>query len=184
MSTPQTVIIADPDIIVANALRVEFSYRDFVVLLAGSPAEAEDYTRQTLASLVVLDVGTQRLPGYDACARIRRSEGYTRCPIVLTASTVSVPMRQAAEKAGATCLLAKDYSFADLINAVLPHVAAGHPIVRQLAAPGMGQPAQQEWSQPPSFAWRFGSDSRLSRNARLMPVVRAAGTKVPLVKIS
>lgn len=183
MSTPQTVIIADPDPLIANALRVEFSHRDFLVLLANSAAEAEDYAKQTIACLIVLDISRPRLPGYDACARIRRRDGYQACPIILTASGVSAPMRVAAEQAGATCVLAKNYSFADLTNAVLPHVPANHPISRKLAAaPGMAEAAQQSWNSAPPLSWRFGSDSQLSHNGRLMSVVRAGGVRVPMVK--
>lgn len=184
MSIASSIIIVDRDPIVSNALRVEFSARDFLVLLAGDPEEAEDFAARTQASLVVLDVGTQRLPVFDACARIRRMDGYARCPIVLTSMQITQRVREAASTAGATLVLAKDYSFTDLVNAVLPHVPAQHAVARKLApASGAAMPAQTEWRAPPSFAWQFGENSRLSANAKLMPVVRGAGVRVPLLRI-
>ncbi|HEX2942562.1 MAG TPA: response regulator [Rhodopila sp.] len=183
MNTTETVIIADRDPLISNALRVEFSHRDFLVLLASSAGEAEDYARQTTACLIVLDIVRPLLPGYDACARIRRRDGYQQCPIILTASGVSDAMRAAAEHAGASGVLAKNYSFSDLTNAVLPHVPADHPISRKLAmAPGVAAPAQQAWSSTPSLSWRYGKESRLSHNGRLMSVVRGNGVRMPLVK--
>ena len=182
MDTPHTVIIADRDPIVSSALRVEFSRCDFVVLLASDPPGAEAFARQVAASLVVLDIGAQKLPSFDACARIRRQPGYEACPIVLTAFEVTEQIRQAAALAGATCTLEKNYAFADLINAVLPHVPANHPVARQLAAtPGMAA-TQQEWTLKPTLSWRFGSESRLSHNARVMPVLRGQGARVPMMK--
>ena len=182
MSTPHTVIIADRDSIVSNALRVEFSRCDFIVLLANDPPGAEAYARQVTASLVVLDIAAHKLPSFDACARIRRRPGYEACPIVLTAFEVTEPIRQAAAMAGATCTVEKDYAFADLINAVLPHVPPNHPIARQLApAPGLAA-TQQEWTLKPTLSWRFGSESRLSHNARVMPALRGQGVRVPMLK--
>jgi DNA-binding response OmpR family regulator len=184
MSIESTIIITDRDPIVSNVLRVEFSARDFLVLLAVDPEEAEDYAAQTSASLVVLDVGAQRLPVFSACARIRRMNGYARCPIVLTAMQVTQPVREAATTAGATLVLAKDYSFTDLVKAVLPHVPAQHPVARKLTpAPGAAMPAQKEWKAAPAFSWQFGENSQLSANAKLMPVVRGAGVRVPVLKM-
>lgn len=182
MNTPPTVIIADRDPIISNGLRVEFSRCDFLVLLANEAPEAEAYAQQVVASLVVLDIGEQRLPPLDACARIRRLPGYEACPIVLTARAVTEPIRQAAEMAGATCTLAKDYSLADLATAVLPHVPADHPVALQLgAAAGMAE-TQQVWTPTPALKWRFGGDSRLATNARVMPVLRGQGVRVPVMK--
>jgi DNA-binding response OmpR family regulator len=182
MSTTHTVIIADRDPIVSSALRVEFSRCDLLVLLAGSAPEAEAYARQVVASLVVLDIGGHSLPMLEACARIRRQLGYEACPIVLTGRPLTEPVRQAAATAGATCTLEKDYAFADLINAVLPHVPADHPVARQLGrGPGMAQ-TQQVWTLKPSLNWRFGGESSLAGNARVMPVLRGQGVRVPVLK--
>jgi DNA-binding response OmpR family regulator len=185
MSTPPIVIIADKDPIVSNALRVEFNHRDFVVLLAMTAADAEDYAGQTIASLLVIDVGGNGLAGYDACARIRHRPGYKKRPIVLTAGLITPRMTRAAERAGATAVLSKSYSFTDLIKLVLPHVSADDPLARKLrAGSGVGQAPQREWNRPSSFDWQYGNDSRLTGNARLMPVVGTAGVRIPLMKVT
>jgi DNA-binding response OmpR family regulator len=183
MSTPPIVIIADKDQIVSNALRVEFNHRDVLVLLALTPSEAEDFASQTIASLLVLDVGGFGLPGYDACARIRRWPGYAHRPIILTSGKVTPQMEQASETAGATAVLQKSYSFADLVKMVLPHVSPSDPLLRNLrAGTEVGERKQQEWRRSGTLNWQFGNDSRLSGNARLMTVVRGAGVRIPVMK--
>src|ERR1700710_3062685 len=101
MSTPPIVIIAEPDPMISSVLRVAFTQWDFAVFLATSGQEAEDYAAHAVAHLVVLDVKLQ-LAAYDACARIRRRQGYAARPIVLTANEPSPRIRAAAEAAGAT----------------------------------------------------------------------------------
>ena len=75
MSTPPIVIIAEPDPMISSALRVEFTHLDFAVFLAASGQEADEYAAYTVAQLVVIDAGL-RVGPYEACARIRRREGY------------------------------------------------------------------------------------------------------------
>src|SRR4051812_40323471 len=116
MTTPPIIIISEPDPMVSGVLRVEFSRWDFAVLLAGSSEEADAYATQTAASLVVLDAARAHLSAYEACARIRRRQGYATCPIVLTVREVSTRLQAAAATAGATALLAKPYSVMDLFR--------------------------------------------------------------------
>src|SRR6202035_306259 len=111
MSDPPTMIIAERDPLVRDALRVEFSHLGFVVLLAASGPEAEDFASRTIADLAILDVTLPGFSGYDACARIRRQTGYQDTPIVLTAHKRSPRVDAAAAAAGATSILSKPYSF-------------------------------------------------------------------------
>jgi DNA-binding response OmpR family regulator len=176
---PPIIILAEPDPIISSVLRVEFSGLDFAVLIAATALEAEEYSTYAVASLVVLDVGALRLPGYCACARIRRRDGYAARPIVLTSRDVSERTRAAAETAGATALLLKPYSVSDLIAAVTPHLPAGDPLLTHRASkPALGQ----EWTAAPTPSARSGSDSALTRNGLLLPIVRRAGVQVPLYR--
>jgi CheY-like chemotaxis protein len=77
------VIIAEPDPLIRNVLRVEFTHWDYVVRLAAAGQEAEDYAAHAVAHLIVLDAKLQ-LGAYDACARIRLQPEYAARPIVLT----------------------------------------------------------------------------------------------------
>jgi DNA-binding response OmpR family regulator len=181
MTTPPIIIISEPDGMISDVLRVEFSRRDFAVLLAEGGAAADAYASQVVASLVVLDASTAHLSAYEACARIRRRPGYTGRPIVLTVREISPRLAAAAEAAGATVLLAKPYSVTDLFRAITPHMRPDDPLLAGGGAGrGMAAPPTQEWSVPGSLEWRSGGDSALSRNKLLLPIVRGVGKKIPL----
>jgi len=174
---PPVIIVAEPDPILGNVLRVEFSEQNFAVLMAATAQDAEDYAAHTVAHLVVLDVGTWGLAGYEACARIRHRDGYANRPIVLTSGTVFDRMQAAAETAGATALLARPYSVSDLFTTIAPHIPAGDPLALHLPRRvGMAQ----DWTTAPLPALQAGWDSALTRNGRLLRIVRGPGVKIPL----
>lgn len=180
MSTPAIIIIHEPDPMISGVLRVEFSRWDFAVLLAASSEEAASYASQTVASLIVLDAGKAHMSAYEACLRICRREGYAARPIVMTISDFSPRTKAAAHTAGATALLPKPYSVMDLFRAVTPHLPAGDPfLVAGHAKTGGVAAPSREWKQPSSLEWRAGSDSALSRNSLLLPIVRGTGQKIP-----
>jgi CheY-like chemotaxis protein len=180
MSTPPTVIIAEPDSIISSVLRVEFTHCDFAVLLAASGPEAEDYAAHTVAHLIVLDARLQ-LGAYEACARIRRRPGYADRPIVLTASEPSARVRAAASAANVTVVLAKPYSVDDLFNAIRPFVPPDD-LLLTYRAPGGGMNAPREWAPAPPRTSQSGGDSALTRNGQLLPIVRGKGVMVPLFR--
>lgn len=182
MSTPPIVIIAEPDPMISSALRVEFTHLDFAVFLAASGREAEDYAAHAVAHLVVLDAKLH-LEAYDACARIRRRPGYAARPIVLTASEPSTRIKAAAQKAGFTTVLPKPYSVSDLINAISPFVPANDLLLTHRRA-ASGTAESQEWRPMPNPTWQSGSNSALSRNGRLLPIVRGGGITIPLYRQS
>jgi len=181
MSSPPIVIISESDPMISGVLRVEFSRWDFAVLLAISSEEAASYASQAVASLVVLDAGHAHLSSaYEACARIRRRDGYAARPIVMTVKELSPRAMAAAEVAGATALVAKPYSMMDLLRAATSHLPPDDPfMLAGHSRPGVGAPPIQEWKQPKSLEWRCGGDSALSRNKLLLPIVRGFGQKIP-----
>jgi DNA-binding response OmpR family regulator len=177
---PPIVIIAEPDPMISSVLRVEFTHWDFAVFLAASGQEAEDVASQTVAHLVIIDAKLH-LAAYDACARIRRRQGYAERPIVLTTNEPSPRIKAAAEKAGATVLLPKPYSVSDLINAIRPFVPPDDLLLTHRAqSPGVSAP--KEWLREPSLTWRSGDNSALTRNGRLLPIVRGKGVMIPLIR--
>lgn len=184
MSELPIVIIVEPDLMVSNVLRVDFSCLGCAVLVAPDAQAAEDYAARTSANLVVLDVTAMKLQGYAACARIRRLNGYATRPIILSARNVSPQDIMAGQKAGATLMLAKPYSITDLVQAVTPHLPPGDPLLTHPARPtGMAE-AICEWKPMPKLEWRFGADSGLSQNRSILSVVRAEGKRVPLIRTS
>ena len=180
MSTPPIVIIAEPDPMISSALRVEFTHLDFAVLLAASGQEAEDYAAHAVAHMIVLDAKLH-LPAYDACVRIRRRPGYTTRPIVLTANEPSARIKAAAEKAGATIVLPKPYSVSGLLDAITPFVPANDLLLTHRRI-GSRMMEAQEWTPSPNLSWRSGINSALTRNGRLLPIVRGKTVSIPLYR--
>jgi CheY-like chemotaxis protein len=180
MSTPPIVIIAEPDPMISSVLRVEFTHLDFAVFLAASGQEAEDYAAQTIAHLIILDVKLH-LAAYDACARIRRRQGYATRPIVLTTNEPGPRVKAAAAKAGATLLLTKPYSVRDLFSAVEPFVPPDDLLLTHRAHT-LGMSAPKEWAPAPIPTVQSGNESALTRNGRLLPIVRGKGVIIPLIR--
>jgi DNA-binding response OmpR family regulator len=179
MSTPPIVIIAEPDPMISSVLRVEFTRGNFAVFLAATGPEAEAYAAHAVAHLVIIDAKLQ-LGAYDACARIRRRPGYASRPIVLTTSEPSPRIRAAAAKAGATVVLPKPYSVADLFSAIRPFLPGNDLLFTHRAQPP-GMSASQEWIRGQSFTWNSGDDSALTRNGLLLPMVRGKAKLIPVV---
>jgi DNA-binding response OmpR family regulator len=180
MSTPPIVIIAEPDTMISSVLRVEFTRLDFAVLLAANGKEAEAYAAQTIAHLIVLDTKLH-LGAYEACARIRRGQGYNARPIVLTTNDSSLRVKAAADKAGATTILAKPYSVSDLFSAIKPFLAVGDLLLTHRAH-GLGRNEPEQWAPVPPKSWQSGDLSALTRNGQLLPIVRGKGVKVPMLR--
>jgi CheY-like chemotaxis protein len=180
MSTPPIVIIAEPDPMISSALRVEFTHLDFAVFLAASGQEAEDFATHTVAHLIVIDAKL-RLGPYEACARIRRREGYAARPIVLTTNDPSPRIKAAADKAGATLLLPKPYSVSDLFRAIARFIPPDDLLLTHRArASGMGAPTT--WAPAQNLRMSAGGDSALTRNGLLLPIVRGKGVMIPLIR--
>ena len=182
MSAPPIVIIAEPDPMISSVLRVEFTHLDFAVLMASSGQEVEDYASQTVAHLIVMDAKLH-LGAYDACARIRRRNGYATRPIVMTTSRMSPAIEAAADKAGATVLLPKPYSVADLFKALERALQPDDLLLIQRArSSGMGAP--KEWAPSREFTWQTTANSGLAGNAQMLPIIRGKGVKIPLYRMS
>lgn len=179
MHTP-IIIVSEPDPMISGVLRVAFSDNFFVVLTSSSQ-EAEDCASAKVAALVVLDTARERRLAFETCARIRRSHGYAKCPIVLTANAITPQVCEAGETAGATALLAKPYSVSDLVQVVSAHVPTDDPL-RWADRPRFGlAEAAVAWKPSPLPEWSAGEESRLSQNRHLLPIVRRPGQKLALV---
>jgi hypothetical protein len=87
----------------------------------------------------------------------------------------------AADIAGATLLLVKPYAYGDLLTALEKNIAPDHPVLAaRAAASGMAEQSGVQWGPLPPLTWRFSPDSGLSQNAHVLPIMRSAGTSIPL----
>ena len=90
-------------------------------------------------------------------------------------------VKAAAAKAGATLLLQKPYSVSDLFKAIESFLPPGDLLLTHRArASGMSAP--KEWAPAQNLTWSSGGDSALTRNGRLLPIVRGKGVKIPFIR--
>jgi CheY-like chemotaxis protein len=185
MTTPPTFILAEPDRLFCNALRVAFTELGLIPLIAESAEDAVAFAKHTVSDLVVIDVGALGTAGYEACFRIRRTPGYADQPIVLTATEVSKRESDAAYAAKATTLLRKPYAVSDLELAIKPHLAADSPLLKHYRMRlGAAESEGRVWDRPESYQGRYGEESALTRNGQLLPIVRRAGVCIPRIRSS
>ena len=181
MTTPPTIVVSDPDPTFANALRVTYSSSNFVVLLADTCEQAEEYAARTPAKLVILDAANRGRSAFSTCARLRHQNRFAALPIVVTVAQRAEYYHDAARIAGATELLCKPYSVLDLASALERHVPAGDPLLL-VSRSGRGMSAPTiEWTGLPPPEPLAPVNSTLSQMGRVLRVVRGHGKEIPLL---
>lgn len=112
-STERVAIVADDSPIIRDNVRSALgaAWRVFV---AANGVEAVAFARTMLAQLIVLDVRMPRMDGVDACAHIRKLQGYAAVPVVMLTAYDDPQIRQRARRAGATAVFAKPFTFESL----------------------------------------------------------------------
>ncbi len=185
MSTEsRIVIIADADRNLRNVLRQHFTDLGFYPILAADGAEAESIATTMQAGLVILDIDLTIFTSYNACARIRRTDGYATVPVVLLSAIDAPRRRAAARRAGANAFLVKPFSVNDLMREVSPFLPVSGPPVPENPitparprVPGFGEAPVQVWDPSPQLSWKFGADSKLAEGKRWLELVRSPSRK-------
>jgi CheY-like chemotaxis protein len=130
------VIVADDSIIIRDNVRAALG-EPWRIFLAANGAEAVEYARGIKAELVLLDFRMPRMDGLDACSVIRTMANYATVPIVLLTAYDNSKLRGRAAGAGATAVLAKPFTTAQLREAILPLIALGRDAAAQRTRSGM-----------------------------------------------
>jgi len=187
----QFVIVAEQDWNQRNVLRQHLDGIGFRTLVTPIAGEAEDFARRVLARLVLLDVELPGFSGYEACARIRRMPDYAAVPIMLMTAANSSRRQVAAQRAGASAMLLKPFSMADLSSEIDRFGADPAPARPRKAAPragtswgqgpvvaGFSDGQVKVWEPAASLAWRFGEGSELSAGKRTLEMMRPGSRQV------
>ncbi len=174
------VIVAEQDWNLRNVLRQYLDGQGFRTLVTPIAGEAEDFARRVLADLVLLDVELPGFSGFEACARIRHTAGYAGVPIVLMTSVSSTRRLMAAQRAGASAMLLKPFSMADLgreIDRFLrdPDTLAGPDAA--MTVPGFDRAPVKVWERAGDLSWRFGEGSELSAGKRTLEMMRSGSRR-------
>lgn len=120
----ETVIVADNDSMMRGLLRTVLEQPKRTILLCADGLEAVELARQTLATLVLLDLRMPKLDGIEACQQIRALPRYATVPIVILTVFDNEGMKRRASRAGVSTLLGKPFSRAALLLALDPLITA------------------------------------------------------------
>ncbi len=164
------VIVADNDYIVRGILRSVLDGQGFTVIQAVNGLEAIEYATRTSARLIILDYKMPKMDGLSACAKIRRLSGYGDVPIAILTAFDNKETRAAAERAGATTLIAKPFTPFDLLRRV--GALLGQPVLDGGVASGDSGPAMRVWKRRHEPVPVFGEPPVLSEGRRVLKICR------------
>jgi len=115
---PATVLVVDDDPVILKLLEVNFEMEGFQVVRAGDGAEGLERAREVLPDIVVLDVMTPRMTGYEVAKALREDDGTAHIPIIfVTARAQSSDVERGIEL-GVDDYVTKPFDPLDLIARV------------------------------------------------------------------
>jgi CheY-like chemotaxis protein len=120
----EIVIVAENDSMMRGLLRTVLERPRRKLVLCADGAEAVELARQTLATMVLLDLRMPRMDGITACGLIRELPRYETVPIVILTVFDGDVLKRKALRAGVTAFLAKPFSRDQLLRAVNPLIEA------------------------------------------------------------
>ncbi len=114
MST-QTILLADDDVMIVEALRFQLEREDFDVLTAYDGVAALELARSARADLILLDVMMPRMHGWEVCRDIRKE---STIPIIMLTARGEEMDRVMGLELGADDYVIKPFSFRELLARV------------------------------------------------------------------
>jgi two-component system, sensor histidine kinase and response regulator len=159
------VIVAEDMGAWRDLLRSMLTGHGFQVLLADDGVAAVDYAKNTLVSLVLMDVRMPHMDGLEACSCIRSLPGYADVPIVMLSAYDNERVRDTAMRAGASQYLTKPISTQTLMERILPLLGVRTP----------ERAASIEWTRPPTPA--YSENEELAQGRRLLEIYRLCGSQ-------
>jgi two-component system chemotaxis response regulator CheY len=113
------VLIVDDDQFIRKLIATTLEdVSEFDLHEAADGVEALEVARQTLPSLVFLDVDMPRLNGIETCRQLRQDEATAGATIVMLTASHGDNVETDAEQAGADLFLTKPFSPLDLLRLV------------------------------------------------------------------
>jgi len=116
------VILGENDAVIRSIVGTLLRQAGQQVFLAADGSEAVLLARQFKARLVLLDIAMPRLNGLLACKAIRALPGYAEVPVVMLTGYGLEPVREAAQRVGASDFITKPFSPADLLARLAVHL--------------------------------------------------------------
>jgi CheY-like chemotaxis protein len=184
MQAPRTVIIADRDRHLRNALRMQLDELGFSAFVAHDAREAVELANREVPRLVILDTDLPDLGAYETCAQIRRMPACRDVPILLVAMLDDPRIRVAAARAGGSAVLMKPFSVQDLLRGIAPFMGDDADLVASNRTrgntgrwpDGMAEPFQHIWTTPPRPGQPRPGDPTATRSLHMLTVMRRRET--------
>jgi DNA-binding response OmpR family regulator len=157
--TQQTILLADDDEMIVDALSFQLRRDGYTVLAAFDGVEALEVARRADPDLVLLDVMMPRMQGWEVCRELRRE---SMVPILMLTARGEEMDRVLGLELGADDYVVKPFSFRELLARIHAHLRRSE-YTRRIA-------------QPESDLVRFG-DVEIDR---LRHLVKRSNETVPL----
>jgi len=118
----QTVLIADDEKHLRNALELMFSKRGYRVLVACEGTQALEMARAELPDVIILDVMMPGMDGYEVCKALRAHYRTRHIPIVMLTAKADDEDKLEGLSGGANDYVTKPWKQAELIQRVRNHL--------------------------------------------------------------
>ena len=116
--TKQTVLVVDDDADIRVFLKINFESWGFEVVTAEDGAEAAASAADIDADLILLDMNTPSVSGFEAARQIRATEKHSKTPIIAVTAHTSTGDRDEAYQAGCDAIVTKPIDPQKLSHAV------------------------------------------------------------------
>lgn len=150
------VLIVESDARARDMLRSVLQNERYVVEAVATGAEAVDFLRQRTPNLLLTEIETADMSGYDLCLIVKSNDRLKHVPVVMTTRRGQPNDYSTAHALGAIVCIAKPYKQERLLH-----------VVRMLAPPNVSEePAAQNGSRHPRGNHSAASHPRAHANGR------------------
>ncbi|HWA87612.1 MAG TPA: response regulator [Opitutus sp.] len=111
----------------------------YAALTARDADEAIRMGAERAIDIVLLDVGWRWVSGFVICEKLKREAKFERVPVVILSAIVNAAMEERARAAGAVEIVAKPFSWPDLLKVLAQHAL---PVAEPGAAPAQNAPGE------------------------------------------
>jgi CheY-like chemotaxis protein len=112
--TAPRILVCDDEDVLRMLVRATLSPGEYEVVEARDGDEAIERARNKRPDLILLDMMMPGRSGLDVLAEVRRDPVLGRTPVIMLSARAQATDREAAERAGADCYLAKPFSPGEL----------------------------------------------------------------------
>lgn len=126
------ILIIEDDEFVRSVLTVALTEEGFNVMEASTGASALEALRETLPSVVLLDIGLPDMEGFEICKMMRDDGFLTDVPVIIVSGRSSIKNKFVGFLSGAKAFVDKPFQVEDLIEKVSYFAECGAASEQQL----------------------------------------------------